>query len=219
MSKSTTTTTSTTSTSSELSKNIPEEIKIRLSESLIKSIEAQELTSIEEFLKIGADVNYRNGLPLKIAIDHDNTEIIDLLSKYGVKTNFGFNLSHLYHWSDDGSIWCPLRYAIGTNKINSIKKFIELKVDPTKKNITNNLSTSEYAFSFMRSVQIQNNKVIIANFGRGCFPKITLEIAILMSDYCFKWNTLKDLKKRKFEKKFTPSSFGEKNYAKKIKTT
>ena len=81
----TATTTSTTSTSSELSENISDEMKRRLSDLLIKSIEKEDLTFIKGLLDLGADVNYRNGLPLKTAIDKNNTEIIDLLSKYGVK--------------------------------------------------------------------------------------------------------------------------------------
>ena len=154
-----TTTTSTTSTSSELSENIPAEMKIKLSESLIKSIQSQELTSIEEFLNLGADINYLNGLPLITAIDNDNTDIIDLLLKKGAKTNS-----------------LPLfSYAVLHGKINSVKKFIELNFNPYHPN-------SEVPISVIALTSIPHNYYRLEN------PEVSnrLQIAWLMGEYYLK---------------------------------
>ena len=209
MSETTTTTTSTTSTSSELSENIPEEMKRRLSDLLIKSVEKEDLTFIKGLLDIGADVNYRNGLPLKTAIDNDNTEIIDVLSKYGVKTNFGFNLSHMFEWSEDGT-WCPLRYSIEGGHKNSVKKFIDLEIDPTKISDEDNLTTAEFAsvviddLYIFKSKKYQNEKFDYYYFTDKDGKKYNnassrVEIATMIGDYRLDWLDIKKTKKRRLE--------------------
>lgn len=76
------------------------------------------IKQMKYYISNGADVNYSNGSPLKMAIIKDNPFIIDFLISNGAKVN---DLN-----------WCPLRYAVHLCSIKSVKKFIELNVEPFK---------------------------------------------------------------------------------------